>query len=107
MLLPSSRKAVAATGSVLLGSMVVIWQLEIGTYWSPYYKIVLHPSVPSGYIVDVNNSGGHQAMMPWQYKEPFYRRVYELFPGSSFHHAIILGAYNWSGTATGLPHGAQ
>jgi len=107
ILLHSSRKAVAATGAVLLASMVVVWQLEIGTYWSPYYKIILHPAVPSGYIVDVNNAGGHQSMIPWQYKEPFYRRVYELFPGSSFHHALILGAGSGSDTATALAYGVQ
>jgi hypothetical protein len=107
ILLLSSRKAVAATGAVLLASMVVVWQLEIGTYWSPYYKIVLHPAIPSGYIVDVNNAGGHQSMIPWQYKEPFYRRVYELFPGSSFHHALILGAGSGSDTATALAYGVQ
>ena len=45
----------------------------MGAYWSPYYKILLHPAQPSGYIVDVNNAGGHQAMIPWQDKEPFYR----------------------------------
>lgn len=107
ILLLSSRKAVAATGAMLLASMVIVWQLEIGTYWSPYYKIVLHPAVPSGYIVDVNNAGGHQSMIPWQYKEPFYRRVYELFPGSSFHHALILGAGSGSDTATALAYGVQ
>ena len=107
ILLLGSRKAVAATGAVLLASMVIVWQLEIGTYWSPYYKIVLHPAVPSGYIVDVNNAGGHQSMIPWQYKEPFYRRVYELFPGSSFHHALILGAGSGSDTATALAYGVQ
>jgi len=107
ILLLSSRKAVAATGAVLLASMVVVWQLEIGTYWSPYYKIILHPAVPSGYIVDVNNAGGHQSMIPWQYKEGLYRRVYELFPGSSFHHALILGAGSGSDTATALAYGVQ
>jgi hypothetical protein len=107
ILMLSSRKAVVATGAVLLASMVVVWQLEIGTYWSPYYKIILHPAVPSGYIVDVNNAGGHQSMIPWQYKEPFYRRVYELFPGSSFHHALILGAGSGSDTATALAYGVQ
>jgi len=107
ILLLSSRKGVGATGAVLLASMVIVWQLEVGTYWSPYYKIILHPAVPSGYIVDVNNSGGHQAMVPWQYKEPFYRRVYELFPGSSFHHALILGAGSGSDTATALAYGVQ
>jgi Spermine/spermidine synthase domain len=107
ILLLSSRKAVAATGAALLASMVVVWQLEIGTYWSPYYKIILHPAVPSGYIVDVNNAGGHQSMIPWQYKEGLYRRVYELFPGSSFHHALILGAGSGSDTATALAYGVQ
>lgn len=107
ILLLGSRKAVAATGAVLLASMVIVWQLEIGTYWSPYYKIVLHPAIPSGYIVDVNNAGGHQSMIPWQYKEPFYRRVYEMFPGSSFHHALILGAGSGSDTATALAYGVQ
>src|SRR6266446_9315265 len=107
ILLLSSRKAVAAAGAVLLASMVVVWQLQLGTYWSPYYKIVLHPAVPSGYIVDVNNAGGHQSMIPWQYKEGLYRRVYELFPGSSFHHALILGAGSGSDTATALAYGVQ
>src|SRR3989441_1812908 len=107
ILLLSSRKAVAAAGAVLLASMVIVWQLQLGTYWSPYYKIVLHPAVPSGYIVDVNNAGGHQSMIPWQYKEPFYRRVYQLFPGRSFHHALILGAGSGSDTATALAYGVQ
>ncbi|MFL5626204.1 MAG: spermidine synthase, partial [Ktedonobacteraceae bacterium] len=44
---------------------------------------------------------------PWQYKEPFYRRVYQIFPGSSFHHALILGAGSGSDTATALAYGVQ
>src|SRR2546425_6501661 len=107
ILLLSSRKAVAAAGAVLLASMVVVWQLQLGTYWSPYYKIVLHPAVPSGYIVDVNNAGGHQSMIPWQFKEPFYRRLYEIFPGSSFHHALILGAGSGSDVSTALAYGVR
>src|SRR5436305_7049414 len=87
--------------------MIIVWQLQTGTYWSPYYKIILHPAVPRGYIVDVNNAGGHQSMIPWQYKEPFYRRVHELFPGSSFHHALIVGAGSGSDTATALAYGVQ
>src|SRR5205823_8246809 len=52
-------------------------------------------------------AGGHQSMIPWQYKEPFYRRVYELFPGRSFQHALILGAGSGSDTATALAYGVQ
>jgi hypothetical protein len=107
ILLLSSRTVLAATAALFLASMVIVWQLQIGTYWSPYYKIILHPAIPSGYIVDVNNAGGHQSMIPWQYKEPFYRRVYQIFPGSSFHHALILGAGSGSDTATALAYGVQ
>jgi hypothetical protein len=107
ILLLSSRKVLAMTGALFLVSMIIVWQLQIGAYWSPYYKIILHPAIPSGYIVDVNNAGGHQSMIPWQYKEPFYRRVYELFPGSSFHHALIVGAGSGSDTATALAYGVQ
>jgi len=107
VLLLSSKQAVLAVATVFLATLVVVWQLQLGAYWSPYYKILLHPAVPSGYIVDVNNAGGHQSMVPWQYKEPFYRRVYEIFPGSSFHHALILGAGSGSDTATALAYGVQ
>jgi Spermine/spermidine synthase domain len=107
ILLLSSRTVLAASSALFLASIIIVWQLQIGTYWSPYYKIILHPAIPSGYIVDVNNAGGHQSMIPWQYKEPFYRRVYELFPGSSFHHALILGAGSGSDTATALASGVQ
>lgn len=76
-----------------------------GPYWSPYYKIRVYEAEPSGYIVDVNNAGGHQAMIPWQDKEPFYRRVYELFPGRSFERVLVLGAGSGSDVATALAHG--
>ncbi len=107
LLLLSAKWTILATAVVLLASIAVAWQMQLGAFWSPYYKILLHPAVPSGYIVDVNNAGGHQSMIPWQYKEPFYRRVYELFPGKSFHHALILGAGSGSDTATALAYGVQ
>lgn len=107
ILLLSSKRAVLATAAALFASLVIAGQLQIGAYWSPYYKILLHPAVPDGYIVDVNNAGGHQTMQSWQYKEPFYRLVYELFPGSSFHHALILGAGSGSDAAVALHYGVQ
>jgi hypothetical protein len=105
ILLLSARQTVLSAAAVLLASLVIAWQLQRGAYWSPYYKILLHPAVPSGYIVDVNNAGGHQAMIPWQYKEPFYRRLYQIFPGRSFHHALILGAGSGSDVSTALAYG--
>src|SRR5437588_2158556 len=107
LLLLSAKWTILASAVVLVASIAVAWQMQLGAFWSPYYKILLHPAVPSGYIVDVNNAGGHQSMIPWQYKEPFYRRLYELFPGKSFHHALILGAGSGSDTATALAYGVQ
>src|SRR6266702_852409 len=107
VLLLSAKRTVVATGVVLLASLVIAVQLQIGAYWSPYYKILLHPASQGGYIVDVYNSGSHQAMIPWQYKEPFYKRVYQLFPGNSFHKALILGAGSGSDTAMALANGVQ
>src|SRR5229473_4062284 len=107
ILLLSSKQTVLAAAVVLFASLVIAWQMQFGAYWSPYYKILLHPAVPSGYIVDVNNAGGHQSMIPWQYKEPFYRRVYRIFPGNSFHHALILGAGSGSDVDTALHYGVQ
>ena len=80
--------------------------LQRGTYWSPYYKITLTPATPAGYNLDVN-SIGHQSMIPWRNKEPFYRRVYELFPGASFERALILGAGSGSDAATALANGVK
>lgn len=107
ILLLSSKRAVLATAAALFASLVIVGQLQLGAFWSPYYKILLHPALPDGYIVDVNNAGGHQTMQSWQYKEPFYRLVYEIFPGTTFHHALILGAGSGSDVAVALHYGVQ
>jgi len=107
VLLLSSRELVLGAGGLLGVSLLIVWQLQIGAYWSPYYKILLHPAVPDGYIIDVNNAGGHQTMQSWQYKESFYKLVYQLYPGNTFHHALILGAGSGSDTAIALAKGVQ
>ena len=107
LLLLSARQTVIFTAITCLISLIIVTQMQIGAYWSPYYKILLHPAKQGGYIVDVNNAGGHQAMIPWQHKEPFYRRLYEFFPGPSFQHALILGAGSGSDTATALAYGVK
>ncbi|MFN2477545.1 MAG: hypothetical protein ABR526_14555, partial [Chthoniobacterales bacterium] len=91
VLLLSSRREVVRAAILVCAAAAIVLFLQRNTYWSPYYKITLTPAQPSGYNLDVN-SIGHQSMIPWRAKEPFYRRVYEMFPGSSFRHALILGA---------------
>ncbi len=102
----STRQEVIRSTLCFLAASAIALFLQWNTHWSPYYKITLTPAQPSGYNLDVN-SIGHQSMIPWQAKEPFYRRVYELFPGSSFKHALILGAGTGSDTATALAHGVN
>jgi Spermine/spermidine synthase domain len=107
IMLLSSKKLIAFVAITFLASVIITWQLGRGAFWSPYYKIVLYPTKPAGYIVDVNNAGGHQAMIPWQNKEAFYKLVYKLFPGNTFHHALILGAGTGSDVDIALHNGVQ
>jgi len=98
LLLLSARRTVLFSAVVLGAVLIEVTRMQAGAYWSPYYKILLHPAYPDGYIVDVNNAGGHQSMTSWQYKEPFYQAVYKIF-GKTFHHALIIGAGSGSDTA--------
>jgi hypothetical protein len=100
------RRRFLITALPLVAAAAIAFLLQRHSFWSPYYKITLTPVEPSGYELDVN-SIGHQSMIPWQSKEPFYRRVYELFPDAKFQHALILGAGTGSDTATALAHGVQ
>src|ERR1700694_4131658 len=106
VLLLSAKRTVLFVAVVLAATLIEVGRLQVGAYWSPYYKIILTPAVPSGYIVDVNGTG-HQAMVPWQYKEPFYKEAYSIFGSGSFHHALILGAGTGSDTALALAHGTD
>ncbi|MEY2505407.1 MAG: hypothetical protein QOG27_1687 [Verrucomicrobiota bacterium] len=100
------RRRFPVTTLMVIAAAAIALFLQRNSYWSPYYKITLTPAQPSGFELDVN-SIGHQSMIPWQAKEPFYRRVYELFPNAKFQHALILGAGTGSDTATALAHEVQ
>src|SRR3989440_31804 len=106
LLLLSAKRTVLFVAVFLVATLIEVGQLQVGAYWSPYYKIILRPAVPSGYFVDVNGTG-HQAMVPGKYREPFYKEVYRIFGSGSFHHALILGAGSGSDTALALAHGVN
>src|SRR5213080_4813042 len=104
VLLLSAKRTVLLVAVILAATLIEVGLLQVGVYWSPYYKITLHPALPNGYFVDVNGTG-HQYMTHWQNKEPFYKEVYRIFGSGSFHHALILGAGTGSDTAMALAHG--
>jgi hypothetical protein len=68
------RRPFLRTALLVVAATAIASLLQRNTYWSPYYKITLTRAQPIGYELDVN-SIGHQSMIPWQAKEPFYRRV--------------------------------
>src|SRR5436305_6255214 len=106
VLLLSAKRVVLLAAVVMGVCLLEVGQLQAGAYWSPYYKILLEPAVPNGYIVDLNNAGGHQTMTDWHYKEPFYQLVYKTF-GKTFHHALIIGAGSGSDVAIAEAYGVD
>jgi len=84
---------------------IIAFNIGQGYWWSPYYKIGLTPTDNGdGWALNVNESG-HQAMLPSDEKEPFYRAPYELFGSGQFQHVLIIGAGSGSDTAIGLKYG--
>src|SRR5438874_10460831 len=84
---------------------VIAWNIGLSYWWSPYYKIGLTQSDNQhGWELNVNESG-HQAMMPSDEKEPFYRSPYDLFGANQFQRVLIIGAGSGSDTAIGLKYG--
>src|ERR687885_1317124 len=89
----------------LLISALIAWNIGASYWWSPYYKIGLTPTDNGhGWALNVNESG-HQAMLPSDEKEPFYRTPYDLFGSGQFKRVLIIGAGSGSDTAIGLKYG--
>lgn len=88
----------------LLGSVYLAYHLNLNSQWSPYYRIQTYPNQSGGSIISVNNAG-HQEMAPLEEKENFYFRLYDLFPGRRFEHALILGAGTGSDVSIALHEG--
>lgn len=98
-----SRRGVLVALPLMAATLFLVWRMGIGSFWSPYYRIQLLPARGSGYVINVNNTG-HQTMQHWPIKEPFYRKVYDLFSSSTFDNALIIGAGGGSDVATALAH---
>ena len=99
-------REIAFTAPLLVGALYLIGALGGSSQWSPYYKIQTYPNEQGGYIINVNNVG-HQETMPYENKENFYFRVYDLFPKGQFQQVLILGAGTGSDASIALAEGAQ
>ena len=102
---PDQRRIVATVNvALLIASVAVVYQMERGSLWSPYYRITLHQD-RTDTVVEVNNIF-HQSMAPVDQKEYFYQWPYAVF-GDTFDNVLILGAGTGTDVAAALRHGAR
>ena len=99
------RRLVAGLNVVLLaGSLAIVHRMEIGSLWSPYYRITIYQDNEDT-VVEVNHIF-HQSMAPVARKEYFYQWPYTVF-GDTFDEVLILGAGSGTDVAAALRHGAK
>jgi hypothetical protein len=99
------RRLVAVVNVALLASaLLVVHRMEVGSLWSPYYRITLFQD-RSDTVVEVNHIF-HQSMAPVVEKEYFYQWPYTVF-GDSFDDVLILGAGTGTDVAAAMRHGAK
>ena len=88
---------------LLLASLLIVYRMQGGSLWSPYYRITLFQD-GADTVVEVNNIF-HQSMAPVEKKEYFYQWPYAVF-GDTFDDVLILGAGTGTDVAAALRHGA-
>ena len=79
----------------------LVYDMQRGTLWSPYYKITVK-QLGQETVVEVNNIW-HQSMAPVDSKEDFYQWPYMVF-GDTFKDVLILGAGSGTDVAAALKH---
>ena len=75
--------------ALLACSLALVYRMEGGSLWSPYYRINVSQS-GSDTVVAVNNVF-HQSMAPLDEKEYFYQWPYTAL-GNTFADVLVLGA---------------
>ena len=95
------RAGAAVAALLLVVSVVLVFDMQRGTLWSPYYKITVKP-IGQETVVEVNNIW-HQSMAPVDSKEYFYQWPYMVF-GNTFKDVLILGAGSGTDVAAALKH---
>jgi spermidine synthase len=99
------RRLVAAANIALLAAaLVIVYRMQGGSLWSPYYRITIFQD-KADTVVEVNHIF-HQSMAPVAQKEYFYQWPYTVF-GDSFDEVLILGAGTGTDVAAALRHGAK
>src|SRR3954463_3336159 len=99
------RRPVALANLALLAlALTVVFRMQDGSLWSPYYRITVFQDRDDT-VVEVNHIF-HQSMAPVAHKEYFYQWPYAVF-GDTFDNVLILGAGSGTDVAAALQHGAR
>jgi spermidine synthase len=93
----------AANLALLVASLLIVYRMQGGSLWSPYYRITVFQD-KADTVVEVNHIF-HQSMAPVSRKEYFYQWPYTVF-GDSLGEVLILGAGSGTDVAAALRHGA-
>jgi hypothetical protein len=100
-----ARRPVALANFALLAlALTVVFRMQGGSLWSPYYRITVFQDRDDT-VVEVNHIF-HQSMAPVAHKEYFYQWPYAVF-GDTFDNVLILGAGSGTDVAAALQHGAR
>jgi len=94
----------AVNVAVLAAVLVIVYWMQVGSLWSPYYRITLYQD-RADTVVEVNHIF-HQSMAPVDHKEYFYQWPYTVF-GDAFGDVLVLGAGTGTDVAAALRHGAR
>jgi len=106
ILICTSKNKLIKSTPFFIGSLLIVYWIGQGSFWSPYYRIQVSSDDSGGYIINVNNIG-HQTATHFLNKETFYFRVYDLFGQNAFKKVLVLGAGSGSDVAIALNNGAQ
>jgi hypothetical protein len=90
---------------LLLAVLFLVFRLDEGNYWSPYYRIQVFPAAKGSTVLNVNNIS-HQETVTYTQKETFYFRAYDLLGKPPFQRVLILGAGTGCDVAIALHNGA-
>ena len=108
---PEKRRIVMVWAPIvaLLGALAI----ESATpylYWSPYYKVKVHPETADGLVAGLSVNGiPHQAITSIEFRratEPVYFLPYERFQMPVDPRVLIVGAGNGGDVAIALENGA-
>jgi spermine/spermidine synthase len=100
-----ARRPIAVANLALLAiALTVVFRMQGGSLWSPYYRITVFQDRDDT-VVEVNHIF-HQSMAPVAHKEYFYQWPYAVF-GDTFDNVLILGAGSGTDVAAALKHGAR